>query len=106
MASGINNTFRQVGIATGIAALGAIFQSKITADVAASSIPQRFVQPFSKGVSSGATQQVLDAVPAPLRPRAEMLAHSAFINGLNTILLVAAFVLFTGAILAFVLVRQ
>jgi predicted MFS family arabinose efflux permease len=28
MASGINNTFRQVGIATGIAALGAILQSQ------------------------------------------------------------------------------
>lgn len=30
MASGINNTFRQVGIATGIAALGAIFQRQAT----------------------------------------------------------------------------
>jgi len=30
MASGINNTFRQVGIATGIAGLGAIFQSRGT----------------------------------------------------------------------------
>jgi EmrB/QacA subfamily drug resistance transporter len=29
MASGINNTFRQVGIATGIAGLGAIFQHKL-----------------------------------------------------------------------------
>ncbi|HKU58001.1 MAG TPA: MFS transporter [Gaiellaceae bacterium] len=29
MASGLNNTFRQIGIATGIAALGAIFQSKV-----------------------------------------------------------------------------
>jgi len=29
MASGINNTFRQIGIATGIAALGAIFSSKV-----------------------------------------------------------------------------
>ncbi|HEX4526716.1 MAG TPA: MFS transporter [Gaiellaceae bacterium] len=29
MASGINNTFRQVGIATGIAALGAIFASQV-----------------------------------------------------------------------------
>jgi EmrB/QacA subfamily drug resistance transporter len=28
MASGINNTFRQIGIATGIAALGAIFEAK------------------------------------------------------------------------------
>ena len=30
MASGINNTFRQVGIATGIAGLGAIFQHQVT----------------------------------------------------------------------------
>jgi EmrB/QacA subfamily drug resistance transporter len=30
MASGINNTFRQIGIATGIAALGAIFASKVS----------------------------------------------------------------------------
>ena len=29
MASGINNTFRQLGVATGIAALGAIFASKV-----------------------------------------------------------------------------
>jgi hypothetical protein len=27
MASGTNNTFRQIGIATGVAALGAIYQS-------------------------------------------------------------------------------
>ncbi len=31
MASGINNTFRQLGIATGIAALGAIFASRVDA---------------------------------------------------------------------------
>src|SRR5205807_962145 len=30
MASGINNTFRQVGIATGIAGLGAVFQHEVT----------------------------------------------------------------------------
>jgi hypothetical protein len=29
MASGINNTFRQLGIATGIAALGALFASRV-----------------------------------------------------------------------------
>ena len=30
MASGINSTFRQVGIATGIAGLGAVFQHSVT----------------------------------------------------------------------------
>jgi hypothetical protein len=34
MASGVNSTFRQVGIATGIAALGSIFASKVSDTVA------------------------------------------------------------------------
>jgi EmrB/QacA subfamily drug resistance transporter len=107
MASGINNTFRQIGIATGIAALGAIFQSRIASDLAASGkVPAGKVHEFAQAVSSGATNEALKAVPAPARAQAETLAHSAFISGLNSILLVAAFVLFTGAILAFALVRQ
>ena len=44
MASGINSTFRQVGIATGIAGLGAIFQHLVASDflerVPASRLPQ------------------------------------------------------------------
>src|SRR5919106_570455 len=34
MASGINTTFRQVGIATGVAALGAVFQTRIDSKLA------------------------------------------------------------------------
>src|SRR5205814_340722 len=34
MASGINSTFRQVGIATGIAVLGAIFESQLSSKLA------------------------------------------------------------------------
>ena len=33
MASGINSTFRQVGIATGIALLGTLFSSQVKSDV-------------------------------------------------------------------------
>ena len=107
MASGINNTFRQVGIATGIAALGAIFQSRITSDIAASGkVPAGDVDRFAQAVASGATQQALQAVPAQFRSQAATLADSAFISGLNTILLVSACILFAGAVLAFVLVRQ
>jgi EmrB/QacA subfamily drug resistance transporter len=107
MASGINNTFRQVGIATGIAALGAIFQNRITSYLAASGkVPANQVDRFAQAVSSGGTQQALQSVPPSARSQAATLAHSAFISGLNEILLVAAFVLFAGAVLAFVLVRQ
>ena len=107
MASGINNTFRQVGIATGIAALGAIFQNRIASHLAASgTVPQARVHQFSQAISSGATQQALKAVPAQYRQQATGIAKSAFIAGLNEILIVAAFVLFAGAILALVLVRR
>jgi len=92
MASGINNTFRQVGIATGIAGLGAIFQSRIIShlDLAQS---RRFVPPgYAQAIASGNVHG--------------LSARSAFIYGLNGILLIAAFVLFAGAILAFLLVRE
>jgi hypothetical protein len=107
MASGTNNTFRQIGIATGIAALGAIFQSRIASYLSASgNVPAGHVHQFAQAVSSGATGQALQAVPAQARAQAATLADSAFIHGLNGILFVAAFVLFAGAILAFLLVRQ
>jgi EmrB/QacA subfamily drug resistance transporter len=107
MASGINNTFRQIGIATGIAALGAIFQTRITSHIAASGkVPAGQVDRFAQAVSSGGTQQALQGVPTQLRSQAATLAHSAFISGLNGILLVASIVLFAGSVLAFVLVRQ
>jgi predicted MFS family arabinose efflux permease len=101
MASGINNTFRQIGIATGIAALGAIFQSRIASHLSASGIPARAVHPLSEAIASGG------GIPSTgNRQQAIDLAHSAFISGLNAILVVAAVVLFAGAVLAFVLVRQ
>ncbi|HEY4440294.1 MAG TPA: MFS transporter, partial [Candidatus Elarobacter sp.] len=87
MASGINNTFRQVGIATGIAGLGAIFQSRIAAHLHGARIP-------AKVVASGAVQ------------KGGEIARAAFVNGLHEILLIAAVVAFVGAVLAFVLVRR
>jgi predicted MFS family arabinose efflux permease len=101
MASGINNTFRQIGIATGIAALGAIFQSRIASHLSASGIPARAVHPLSEAIASGGGIPITGN-----RQQAIDLAHSAFISGLNAILVVAAVVLFAGAVLAFVLVRQ
>jgi EmrB/QacA subfamily drug resistance transporter len=88
MASGINNTFRQIGIATGIAALGAIFQSTIASNPPGYHWSPRFARAIASGVVHG-TQD-----------------RAAFIAGLNEIFLVAAFVLFAGAVLALVLVRQ
>src|SRR5215204_2403794 len=51
MASGINNTFRQVGTATGIAALGAIFQAGI-----ASRLPEQAPSGAAEGIASAGPQ--------------------------------------------------
>jgi EmrB/QacA subfamily drug resistance transporter len=105
MASGINNTFRQVGIATGIAALGAIFQSRITSHLASAHVPAPYVHPLAQAISSGG-HVGLGWTGSPPNWFTPTLARSAFISGLNEILLVAAFVLFAGSVLAFLLVRQ
>jgi len=103
MASGINNTFRQVGIATGIAALGAIFQDRIRTELSGK-VAGHAVR-LSRAVASGTTGRAVQAAPARTRAHITSMAHEAFISGLNEILLVAAFVLFAGSICAFALVR-
>jgi EmrB/QacA subfamily drug resistance transporter len=109
MASGINNTFRQIGIATGIAALGAIFQSRVTSHLAASipgSVTPGILHETAQAIASGAIQRVVHSAPPQARPQAAILAKASFISGLNEILIVASLVLFGGAVLAFALVRQ
>ena len=87
MGSGINNTFRQVGIATGIAGLGALFQSGI-----ADRLPQGAPRAAAEGVASSGTRAVEQG-----GPQAVDIATQAFIGSLNEILLVAALVTFWGA---------
>jgi MFS family permease len=103
MASGTNNTFRQVGIATGIAALGAIFQDRIASNLASSGkVPAGLVHPLAQAIASGGDPR-LSSSPVHIDAN---LARASFIHGLNGILFVAAFLLFAGAVLAFVLVRR
>jgi EmrB/QacA subfamily drug resistance transporter len=113
MASGINNTFRQVGIATGIAGLGAIFQHDVTRDTTAalSSGPGREVLHAAHGklttaLVSGEVGQVARSLPHAAR---EALMHSyrvGFTEAFSSILIIAACVALAGSIFAFVLVRS
>ncbi len=107
MASGINNTFRQVGVATGIAALGAIFESSIARHLSASFHGAGGHQgsAVAHAIAAGGTQKVLGAVPPAGRPPVSLAIHSAFVSAMNDILLVGGIVALTGAALAFVLVR-
>jgi MFS family permease len=108
MASGINNTFRQVGIATGIAALGALFQARVETKVvdllAATPVAGRS-HLIGTLVAGGQPGEAVRALPAPLRGVAAQAAREGFVSGLDEILVVAAAVAFAGAVLAFLLVR-
>ena len=108
MASGINSTFRQVGTATGIAVLGAIFESRIASRLAPSlahtGVAAHTTQ-IARAVAGGGTQQVLRTVAAPERHVADVAIHAAFAGAMNDILLVGGIVALAGAALAFLLVR-
>jgi hypothetical protein len=108
MASGINSTFRQVGIATGIAALGAIFESQLASRLApalASTPVAGQAKSIAHAVAGGGGQAVVARVPPGQRTAAEHAIHGAFAGALNDILIVAAVVAFVGAVLALALIR-
>jgi len=108
MASGISSTFRQVGIATGIAGLGAIFQSQVSKHLSTALVGSPGAgraETIGHAVSAGAAPRVIAATPAAGRPRLEQAIHVAFTAALNDILLVGAVVAVVGGLLALALVR-
>jgi MFS family permease len=106
MASGINNTFRQIGIATGIAALGAIFQSRVSSEVTSSLHGVRNAKQIAQSIANGGAQSALRSVPHAQRAHVAEVAKASFISGLNDILITAAIVALVGAVLATFLVRR
>jgi hypothetical protein len=98
MASGISNTFRIGGLATGVAALGALFQQRITGSMSAHTTHAAALGRViaSAGVKTAAHGQ----------PQIATLARVAFVSGLRTIFLVGAVVVALGAIAAACLVRS
>ena len=111
MAAGINDTFRQVGIAVGIAAWGAIFLGRgadkveqLTAGTPAASgeRPRQLVE----AVSSGNLDTALASVPAGSREDVANAAREGFLSGLNEILLLGGIMAIAGALVALWLVRE
>jgi EmrB/QacA subfamily drug resistance transporter len=109
MASGINNTFRQVGIATGIAALGSIFERKLSSDLAptlAGTPAAGHGTQIAHAVAAGGATRVIHGVPLQARAQATHAIHAAFASAMNEILLIAAIIALSGAVLSLLLVRS
>jgi EmrB/QacA subfamily drug resistance transporter len=114
MASGINSTFRQVGIATGIAGLGAIFQHDVTHSTTAALAASGQTAPVQAAahgqLSTALVSGEVGGVMHRLAPAARgALAHSyrvGFTDAFTSVLLIGAAIALIGAILAFALVRS
>jgi EmrB/QacA subfamily drug resistance transporter len=99
MASGISNTFRIGGLATGVAALGSVFQQRITSSMA-----------HVVGARAGTVGRVISSAgvkaAAHGQPMLEQAARVAFVSGLRTIVVIGAVVVALGAVAAAGLVRS
>jgi len=105
MGSGINSTFRQVGIATGVAGLGAIFQSDVNSKLG------ELLPHAPKGLgeivaSSGSRGVEALNLPPAIQAKTEHAADIAFVGGFNSIILIAAILSFAGAAAGFFLTRS
>jgi EmrB/QacA subfamily drug resistance transporter len=115
MASGASSTFRQVGIATGIAGLGAVFLSEIrpdTADALASTPGGRLVLAhggtrLSAAIAEGGVREAAATIPIGAARHALISAYQVgFTTAFNHLMSIAMVVSFIGAVAALALVRQ
>ena len=109
MASGVNSTFRQVGIATGIAALGSIFAHQVDSGIRSSLAGTPAASKageIANAVTGGQIQAVLKAAPPQARQQIADVATSSFVDALNHITTIAAVIAFTAGVLCLILIRQ
>jgi hypothetical protein len=97
MASGINNTFRLGGVAVGVAALGALLESRIEDEL--KPVAGANAHALAGAVSSAGLRGVAG------HPELVDAARSAFVVGLNDLLWTGSAVLVVGAVAAAALLR-
>lgn len=102
MASGINTTFRQIGIAVGIAAYGTIFSSSLHASLGHSGSGGG---QFGNLVKQGNIHAALNLIPPAARPGVVVHIRAGFAGALNDLLWVSASLALVGAVCAAVLIR-
>jgi hypothetical protein len=110
MASGINSTFRQVGIATGIALLGTLFSNNVRGHVlaAVAAVPglSHSGPQIATAVQSGEIANVISKLPGHARQAIAEITRAAFTTGLNRILLVAAIIALVSGVVSLATIRS
>jgi hypothetical protein len=101
MASGVNTTFRQIGIATGIAAYGSIFasslQHKLGQALGGVQSLHHHLPRIVTAVQQGEAGKAIAALPTSLRGPLVEAIRSSFASTLNVLLVVSAVLALVGA---------
>jgi hypothetical protein len=110
MASGVNTTFRQIGIAVSIAALGTIFSASLRHDLdrRLAAVPQLrgHASQIVNAVRQGETGSAFGVVPRSLLGQLQSAVKSSFASGINDLLYVTGAVALVGAISSLLLIRN
>jgi len=109
MASGINVTFRQVGISVGIALLGTIFASRLDAFVTANTTGTPLHSQAGAIAAAVRNDHINNLFQTLPRTQDGVLVHvlrASYASALNDIILVGAIVTFAAAVLCLVLIRK
>lgn len=108
MASGANSTFRQIGIAVGIAALGSIFTAGMERNLSASRAAAAAGSPghIAAVIRQGRVAGLLTSLPPTVRGRVAVALRDGFAAGVNDDLIVTGALALAGAVCALALIRN
>lgn len=103
MAVGAVNTLRHIGIAAGVAGVGAVYQrtatTRATALLGAAPLPEEAHRSLVDAVGSGAGVRVADMVPQPLRETVAVVGRTASADSLSRVLFLAGVVAVVSAVI-------
>jgi EmrB/QacA subfamily drug resistance transporter len=109
MASGINTTFRQIGLAVGIAAYGTIFTASLQHHIATSlgetSGGSGRAARVVASIQQGNAAHAIASVPATVRTNLIDAIRTGFASSLNELLVISGTLALAGAICALALIR-
>jgi EmrB/QacA subfamily drug resistance transporter len=110
MASGVNSTFRQIGLAMSIAAFGTIFISAVQRMLhrALSPVPQlsAHAHQIVTALRQGRGRAAIGNVPSGLRHQLQVAIKSSFSGGINDLLIVSGVVALVGAVVSVLFIRN
>ncbi|MGW9030036.1 MFS transporter [Streptomyces sp. NPDC055722] len=108
VASGINETFQQVGIAVGIAGVGAFFEHRVasvfTSSAAGKQLGHDAAEQAAHGISAGSVDAVAQAA-GPLHDAVLAAGQDAFMSAFHGAMTLSAILGFTAAVIGFLMLR-